>query len=164
MDDFDASLDARIAALEGHIRIPAGPPRVRRSQGRILGRSVALVPLLALAVVATTAGSVVVVSTLVRGYPGVQAPGQPLAGVHLECMSPMEAAAFLADRGFVDVVWQVESGDPAIGQTSSVQASAAPAHGYVVPGSILSDGRLHMVVDQRVGATGVGDCFSQPMP
>jgi hypothetical protein len=164
VDNFDANLNNRITELESHIPIPAQPPRLRESRTRILGRSVTLAPLLALAVVATAAGSVVIVSTLVRGYPGIEDPGQPLAGAHLECMSPIEAAAFLADHGFNDVTWQVESGDPASRTTSSVQASAAPAHGYVVPGSILSDGRLHMVVDQRVGATGVGDCFSRPMP
>jgi hypothetical protein len=34
----------------------------------------------------------------------------------------------------------------------------------VIPGSILDDGSVIMVVDQRVGATGVGDCFGHPMP
>ena len=44
------------------------------------------------------------------GHRGVQNPGQPLEGAKLECMSPPEAAAYLAERGFTDVVWQVESG------------------------------------------------------
>ena len=39
-----------------------------------------------------------------------------------------------------------------------------PAHGYVIPGSLLPDGTVIMVVDQRDGATGVGDCFGKPMP
>lgn len=163
MDEFDARINARIAALESQIRAHE-PPVIQGSRLQMFKRSVALGPILALAVVATAAGSVAVISTLVRGYPGVQDPGQPLAGAHLECMTPTEAAAALADRGFTGVVWQVESGDPAIGHTSSVQVSAAPAHGYVIPGSILGDGRLHMIVDQRVGATGVGDCVSGPMP
>lgn len=163
MDTFDAALNSRIAELESRISVPAGPPRIKSSRPRILGRSIALVPLLTLAVVATTAGGVVV-STLVRGYPGVQDAGQPLAGAQLECMAPPDAAAFLSDRGFVGVVWQIESGDPATGTATESQAAEAPAHGYVIPGSILGDGRLHMIVDQRVGATGVGDCFGQPMP
>ena len=50
------------------------------------------------------------VRTDVRGYPGVENPGQPLAGVHLECMSPPQAAAYLATRGYTHVLWQVDSG------------------------------------------------------
>jgi hypothetical protein len=163
MDEFDARLNARIAALEGQIRAQNEPPVVKGARAQTFKRSVAFGPILALAVVATAAGGVAV-STLVRGYPGVQDPGQPLAGVHLECMTPPEAAAALAERGLADVVWQVESGDPATGHTSSVQVSAAPLHGYVIPGSILGDDRLHMIVDQRAGATGVGDCVNGPMP
>jgi hypothetical protein len=34
----------------------------------------------------------------------------------------------------------------------------------VIPGSRLPDGQVIMVVDQRVGATGVGACFGHPMP
>jgi hypothetical protein len=76
-------------------------------------------------------------------------------------MSPREAEAFLAGKGFMDVVWQVESGTGKDGR--SVQQASAPEHGYVVPGSIV-DGTLHMVVDQRQDATGVGDCIRMKMP
>jgi hypothetical protein len=119
--------------------------------------------------VATTAAGAVVVSNLVKGHPGIQDEGQPLAGAHMECMTPPEAAAFLAAHGFTDVDWQVEAGDPvqkADGQyaNTSVHQATPPAHGFVGPGSLLDDGSVIMIVDQRVGATGVGDCYGQPMP
>ena len=61
----------------------------------------------------------------------------------MECMSPPEAAAFLADHGFADVDWQVETGTtvaPDGGKGSSThrpRQSTPPAHGYVIPGSLL---------------------------
>ena len=128
----------------------------------------AMAPVLALAVVATTAAGAVIVSNLVKGYPGIQNDGQPLAGAHMECMTPPEAAAFLAAHGFTNVDWQVESGLPVLPQggkgTTTVHQSTPPEHGYVVPGSLLDDGQVIMVVDQRGDATGVGACFGQPMP
>jgi len=163
VDDFDLELGERLAALEVLLPAQSDPPSLRRRTRR--GRfalPLALAPVLALAIVATAAGTAVVVSNLVKGYPGVQNPGQPLAGARMECMTPPEAATFLAERGFADVVWQVESGDQSIG--TSVQQPAPPQHGYVIPGSIFSDGRLYMIIDQRAGASGDGDCFGQPMP
>lgn len=165
MDDFDLEMGKRLAALEVLLPAQSDPPSLRQRTRR--GRfalPLAVAPVLALAIVATAAGTAVIVSNLVTGYPGVQDPGQPLAGARMECMTPPEAATFLAERGFADVVWQVESGDQSIGTTSSVQQPAPPQHGYVIPGSIFSDGRLHMIIDQRAGASGVGDCFGQPMP
>jgi hypothetical protein len=81
----------------------------------------------------------------------------------MQCMTPREAAAFLAARGFAEVVWQVESGDAWGKGGSTVLQSHAPEHGYVVPGAITDDGRLHMVVDQRVGAVPRGDCGGMAM-
>jgi hypothetical protein len=164
MDDFDVELRERLTALElqapGQSTTPTMPRPTRRSR---FGVSLTMASALALAVVATAAGSAVVVSNLVRGYPGVQDAGQPLAGAHMECMTPREAATFLAEHGFTDVSWQVESSDSG-NATTVVQQASPPEHGYVVPGAVLSDGRLHMIIDQRVGATGVGDCSRQPMP
>jgi hypothetical protein len=74
------------------------------------------------------------------------------------------AAEFLAERGFTDVVWQVESGVAGEKSGQSVQQATPPDHGYVVPGAILSDGKLYMIVDQRSGATGGGACPDLPMP
>jgi hypothetical protein len=103
------------------------------------------------------------VNGLLRAAPGVENPGQPLAGANLECMTPPGAAAYLSARGYTNVVWQVESGDSSGKAGGSVQQRTAPAHGYVVPGSIV-DGTLLMVVDQRDGATGTGACPNLPMP
>jgi len=167
-DDLD--LSNRLAALEGRAPASAEPPAlpVRRRRGRF-AISMAMAPALVLALVATTAAGAVVAVNLAQGHPGIQNPGQPMAGVHMECMTPPEAAAALAAHGFTNVVWQVEGGDPNAklnGQaaTTSVQQATPPEHGYVIPGSVLDDGTVIMVIDQRVGATGVGDCFGKPMP
>ncbi len=129
----------------------------------------AMAPALILALVATTAAGAVVITRMAEGYPGIENPGQPLAGAAMECMTPPEAAAFLAAHGYARVDWQVESGsvltpDGGKGSSTSVHVSTPPAHGYVIPGSLLPDGTVIMVVDQRDGATGVGDCFGHPMP
>jgi hypothetical protein len=73
-------------------------------------------------------------------------------------MSPPDAAAYLADHGFTNTVWQVERDGAA-----SDHVSTPPEHGYVIPGSII-DGVLIMIVDQRASATGTGDCFGDLMP
>ena len=167
--DDDHDLASRLAALEARAPVDPNPPALpnRRRRGR-LAVPIAMAPVLVLALVATAAGAAVV-SNLVRGYPGIQNPGQPMAGVHMECMSPPEAASALAAHGFTWVVWQVEAGDPtgkigAEDATTSVQQDSPPEHGYVIPGSLQDDGSVIMVVDQRAGATGVGDCFGHPMP
>ena len=170
MDDHDIELASRLSALEAHAPGSDRPPVLprRRRRGRF-ALTMAMAPVLALALVGTAAAGAVVVSTLVKGYPGIQNPGQPLAGAHMECMTPPQAAAFLAAHGFTDVDWQVEAGDPTKkidGQyaNTSVQQAVPPMHGFVIPGSLLDDGSVIMIVDQRVGATGVGDCYGKPMP
>ncbi len=163
--DADHDLEARLAALEA--RAPGRddpPPLSRRPRRGRFALPVAMAPALVLALVATAVAGTVIVANQAHGAPGVENPGQPLAGAQLECMTPPEAAAFLASRGFDDVVWQVESGDAGSKSSSrSGQQSAPPEHGYVIPGSII-DGKLYMVVDQRTGATGSGACFGMPMP
>ncbi len=156
-------LDTRLAALEARVPAGDGPPELTRRgrRGRLV-LSTATAPILILVLAATVAAGGVVVSTLVRGYPGAENPGQPLAGANLECMSPPEAAAYLTAHGFTRVVWQVEAGSNDKGGTS-VQQATAPEHGYVVPGSFI-DGDLYIVVDQRVGAMGSGNCPNFPMP
>ena len=98
-DDFD--LSSRLAALEAHAPATATPPALpsRRRRGRF-AVSMAMAPVLVLAIVATTAASAYVVANLAQEHEGIQNPGQPLAGAHMECMSPPEAHAFLAERGF----------------------------------------------------------------
>jgi hypothetical protein len=161
-------LDTRLAALES--RAPAGDeprPAAGHRRGRFFA-PVTLAPVLVLALVATAAAGGVagglVVSGMVNAYPGVQNPGQPLEGARLECMTPPAAATYLAGHGFTDVVWQVETGVSGSKSGGSVQQATPPEHGYVIPAAILSDGKLHMIVDQRLGATGGGACPDLPMP
>jgi hypothetical protein len=169
--DLDLELDLRLAALEMRAPGRGDPaPLSRRGRRGRFATSFAMAPVLVLALVATaTAGTVVIAQLTAEGRPGIENPGQPLAGAGMECMTPPQAEAFLSDHGYTDVVWQVESGqviaaDGGKGSSTTVQQASAPEHGYVIPGSIGGDGRLLMVVDQRTDATGVGDCFGQPMP
>ncbi len=156
---------SRLAALEARIPVTAELPALSRQvRRRKLFAPAALAAVLVLAMVASAAAGGAVVASLVHGYPGVQNPGQPLEGAKLECMTPPEAAAYLEDHGFTDVVWQVESGVSGQKSGASVQQPSPPEHGYVVPGAILSDGRLYMIVDQREGATGGGACPDLPTP
>ena len=170
MDHDDLDLSSRLAALEARAPADPNPPVLpaRRRRGRF-AVPIALAPVFVLAIVATTAAGAVVVANLAEEHEGIQNPGQPLAGAHMECMSPPEADAFLADHGFTDVDWQVETGttvapDGGKGSSTTVHQDTPPEHGYVIPGSLLDDGSVIMVADQRVGATGVGDCFGSPMP
>ncbi len=164
----DTDLDTRLAALAARAPGRDDPPALTGGHRR--GRfaiPVTVGPLLVMAMVATAAGgAVVAVNQLVRGYPGIENPGQPLEGAGLECMSPPEAATYLTARGYADVVWQVEAGDAAgsKGASTSVQQATPPQHGFVIPGAVLDDGKLHIVVDQRKGASGMGACFGMPMP
>jgi len=164
--DDDSDLAGRLAALEAQAPATAAPPTLptRRRRGRF-AISMAMAPVLVLVIVATAAAGAAVVANLAQGHPGIQNPGQPMAGVHMECMTPPDAAAALAVHGFKDVVWQIEGGDPnRKDSTTSTQRPTPPEHGFVIPGSLLDDGSVIMVVDQRIGATGVGDCFGSPMP
>lgn len=158
-------IETRLAGLEARAPGRDDPPALSRSgrRGRF-ATPLVLAPVLVLALVASAAAGGAVVATLVQSAPGVQNPGQPLEGANLECMSPPAAAAYLAEHGFTDVVWQVETGVSGEKSGSSTQVSTPPDHGYVVPAAILSDGKLHMIVDQRAGATGVGACPDLPMP
>ena len=170
MDHDTDDLSSRLAALEARAPADPNPPALpaRRRRGRF-AVPIALAPVFVLAIVATTAAGAVVVANLAEEHEGIQNPGQPLAGAHMECMSPPVADAFLADHGFAEVDWQVETGttvapDGGKGSSSTVHQSTPPEHGHVIPGSIQNDGSVIMVADQRVGATGVGDCFGSPMP
>ena len=170
MNHDDSDLESRLAALEASAPGADSPPALPAHRGR--GRfaiPMAMAPVLALVAVASVAAGAMVVSSLAEGYPGIENPGQPLAGAQMECMTPPQAAAFLVDHGFTNVDWQVESGaflsaDGGKGTSSTVHVSTPPEHGYVVPGSLLRNGQVIMVVDQRTGATGTGACYGQPMP
>jgi hypothetical protein len=159
----DSDLRNRLVGIES--RAPAfEPPLLAAGRRRPLIPSLAAATLLVLAVGATAVAGVAVVSGVVRGAPGIENPGQPLAGAQMECMSPPQAAAYLAAHGFNDVVWQVESGGRGRGEGTTTFVAAPPAHGYVVPGAILDDGKLHMIVDQRTGTEPSGVCHGMSMP
>ena len=162
-------IDTRLAALETRLPVGAAPPELLGTAGTRRRRALALVagPLLVLAIGATAFAGATVSGLLVGEAPGIENPGQPLHGADLECMTPPQAAAYLAAHGYTDVVWQIETAtkDPTGATTprAPVLVDAPPAHGYVIPGSMIQ-GQLHMIIDQRPGATGVGACFGMPMP
>jgi hypothetical protein len=170
--DPELQLDRRLTALEARAPSRDDPPTLPTDarRRRRFAVSLAMAPALVIALVATAvAGSVVISRLTAEGYPGVENPGQPLYGASMECMTPPKAEAFLAAHGYSDVRWQVETGtmvapDGGKGTSSTAVQDHPPAHGYVIPGSIGGDGRLTMIVDQRTGATGIGDCFGAPMP
>jgi hypothetical protein len=160
--DTDQELRDRLSGIES--RAPSfDPPAIgaRRRQRLRLALSTSSALVLVLLIAAAAVGGAVVVRTGVRGYPGVENPGQPLAGAHLQCMSPPEAAAYLATRGYTDVLWQVDTGTDTRTLTSS---TVAPTHGYVVAGFIDDSGQLNMLVEQRTGATANGGCAGMTMP
>ena len=155
-------LRTRLAAMEGRVDAPPPPDLPPRHRvARVF--PFAMGPALVLVAAATVAAGGAAIVRLAQETVGVENPGQPLAGAALECMSPPDAAAYLTAHGFMNVVWQVETGDASGKGGTSTQASTPPAHGYVVPGSIV-DGQLLMVVDQRTGAMGSGACYDEPMP
>jgi len=159
--DAPDEIDVRLAAMEARVPATATLRAAPRRRIRRLA-SLAAAPVLVLALAATAVAGVAI-ARFAQGTPGVENPGQPLAGAGLECMTPPQAAAYLAAHGYPDVTWQVETGDIAAKSGGSTQVATPPAHGYVIPGSIVN-GTLIMVIDQRVGASGSGACASEPMP
>ena len=163
--DSHDDLELRLTRIVGQLPIVGEPPVYRGPRHRrVWGLSSAFALVILLASAVGVVAFPRIVGTLVQGYPGIENPGQPLANAGLECMSPPEAAQYLAAHGFSSVVWEVQSGDPARRTDVSTIQSVPPAHGYVVPGAVLNDGKLHMIVDERVGATGVGKCAQMSMP
>jgi hypothetical protein len=163
----DDDLNSRLTAMEA--RAPGAqrslPELGRASQRTRLFAPIALAPALVLAIAATAAAGGAVAGMLaVQGHAGAENPGQPLAGAGLECMSPPQAASYLAGHGFTNVVWQMETGSVTGKTGTTTQQATPPEHGYVVPGAFLGDGQLIMIIDQRADATGVGACFNEPMP
>ena len=155
-------LATRLAAMEHRVPVGLAPTRIR-PRWRGWAASIATAPIAVLLAAATVTAGGIAVAGLVTAAPGVENPGQPLAGAALECTTPPEAAAYLAAHGYTRVTWQVETGDASGKGGVTRIVTTAPAHGYVVPGSIV-DGTLLMIVDQRAGATGVGACAGEPMP
>ena len=82
MHDHDLALDGRLAAMEARGPATAQPPVLpdARKRGRF-AVPLAMAPVLVVALVATAAAGTAVVANLAHGYPGIQNPGQPMAGV-----------------------------------------------------------------------------------
>ena len=135
--------------MEGRAPATAAPPALPdRRRRRRFAIPLAMAPVLVLAIVATTAAGAAVIGRLAEGYPGIENPGQPLAGATMECMTPPEAAAFLAANGFTNVDWQVETGsvttpDGGKGSSSSVHvtrpAGARLRHPRLAPAGWAGD-------------------------
>ncbi len=157
MIDPESDLRERLVAMESRLAT-AAPPEIRSRSGRRVALSFAAAPLLVVVLAGTAVAGAAIVSEAVRGYEGVENPGQPLYGAQLECMTPPQAAAYIAAHGITKVQWQVEQDDPAantadrLGSRTILQATA-PDTGQVVAGAIVGDGTLDMLVDQRQGAT-----------
>ena len=127
-------------------------------------------PSCVLAIVATTAAGAAVIGRLAEGYPGHPEPrpaaGRRDDGVHDARRRPPRSWPPWLQRRRLAGRDRDRSRRPTAARARARPSTSAdpPAHGYVIPGSLLPDGQVIMVVDQRVGATGVGDCFGDPMP
>ncbi len=159
----DGDLRDRLMAMESRLET-AEPPALPARRSRRLALSFATAPLLILAVAGSALAGAVILGQA-QGHPGVENPGQPLAGARMECMTPPQAAAYIAAHGITRVQWQIErdasagNGDAKTPPTTVIQTTA-PATGVVVPGAIV-DGTLLMVVDQRQGAPLSGACTAR---
>ncbi len=118
-------LDTRIAALERRVPVDPAPPELASARRRARRRALALMaaPVLILAIAATAVAGANLVGTYVIGPTGPVDPA--LAGAGLECMTPPEAAAWLASHGYVTVVWDTVD-VTASGEAAPVDAMVAP--------------------------------------
>lgn len=96
-----------------------------------------------------SAGLPVVNQSGVIGYPGAFDPGQPLHCSGVQTMTPANAAAWLAARGYA-VTWQIEDQD----NHTSTQSGVAPPNGYVING-VLRGEDLLLVVETGAAAHSV---------
>lgn len=152
MDDFDTRLRTRLTTLEQSVVVRPSARSRRTSWLRRLG---------------VVAGAVVVVGA---GAAGATAVGrqvfeaEPAVGLFaptglLECsgvwdMTPEEAEAYLADRGY-SVVWQIERPDA----DHPVVKDEPPKQGYIIEG--VADGdEITLVVETGPDAipANVDDC------
>jgi hypothetical protein len=142
---FDDKMRLRLSRLEDSI--PVGLPSPKRPARRPLRLSfgvmfgIAMACLLAGAVAGAT-----VVSSGVRGQPGLFAPGGTFACTQIREMPPQRAGEVLAELGY-DVTWQVEDRDSG----STQQTAEAPNQGFIVEG-VLHGQQLLLVVEQGKGA------------
>jgi hypothetical protein len=120
-------IDTRLAAIEGRVPVEAGPPEVAPAAARRRRRStLALVaaPILVLAVGATALAGAEVIRIVTTTGSSALDVDDAIATAGLECMTPPEAAAWLAAHGYDDVVWDTSAGHGTI--DAGPAASALP--------------------------------------
>jgi hypothetical protein len=107
-------LDTRLAALED--RVPAEDAPHFTTAGRPRRHallSLAAAPILVLALAATAVGAAGVIRIITVSTAAVDQGS--LASAGLECMTPPEAAAWLASHGYDHVLWNTAAGHGTIG-------------------------------------------------
>jgi hypothetical protein len=158
-------LDTRIAALERRVPVDAAPPDIAPARRRTRRRALALTaaPVLVPAIAATAVAGVNLVGTYVIGPTGPVDPA--LAGAGLECMTPPEAAAWLASHGYDAVVWDTVD-VTAGGETIPLDAQVAPPLPSGAPEQVtvvaIGDGGIIGTVPDGAGTiTVTGDAVGQ---
>jgi hypothetical protein len=135
MDHDDIA--TRLAAAEARIPVEAGPP-VPADARRRRRSALALVaaPVLVLALAATAIAGAGAIGMIV-GTTGSEPMDPELLGAGLECMTPPEAAAWLAANGYDQVVWEsggtIGSGTIQVGPEPSDLPVIDPGAGGPVP-------------------------------
>lgn len=147
-------IDRRVAAArERHRARPARSPRRRTL---MLAASVSLVAAVAFAGGALAQriignGIVFVDGILFREgaveRPGLTNFGQPFWGTNIFELSPVEASAMAAEKGYV-VRWQIEDrgGTQSSNDDEISFSEKAPPCGKIGGGSVIEEGRIQMVV------------------
>lgn len=117
-------LDTRLAAAERQVAVEAPPPALpaRRGRGR---RSL---PLVAAPVLMLAFAAVVVAGTGLQAVFVAAPPDATLADAGLDCMTPPDAAAWLAAHGYKQVAWDsvVAPGGVAVAGKADGSGAQAP--------------------------------------
>lgn len=155
--DFELRLRQRLESLEATVPGPTRQPARSALAGKRRAlRSFALAS--ALVLTAFVSGVAVARDTDpsgVVGHPGLENAGQPFEGVNLQCMTPPQAQAVIAGKGF-HVIWQIEDRDSS-GRGSTTLSTAAPLIG-VVEGGFIEGMTAHVVVSVGTGAVPFDAC------
>lgn len=116
-------LDTRLAAMEQHVPVEAAPPALpaRRRRGR------GSLPLVAAPVLVLAFAAVVVAGTGLQAI-FLQGPAdETIASAGLDCMTPPQAAAWLAEHGYQQVVWDSVVAPGGVAVVGEADGSGAPA-------------------------------------
>jgi hypothetical protein len=123
-------LDTRLAAAERHVAVEAAPPALP-ARGRRGRRSLPLVaaPILVLAFAAVVVAGTGLQAIFLKGSVDTS-----LADAGLECMTPPQAAAWLADHGYKQVVWDSVTAPGGVAVEGKADGSGAqPPQGNPIP-------------------------------